>query len=103
MDDDARLDYQRQLDDERRFCELERERYFAAHPGYEQCPNHPARPVVDSSCCNTRFCAECIGKRQERYVDQRNSTSITIEDLRSAWIYRAGDKPTSYLEKDDKK
>lgn len=37
---------------------------------YERCPKHPKRAVVDSSICTTRFCAECIEKHKQNYVDR---------------------------------
>lgn len=63
MTDDERADYQQQLEEIERHRIEERERYITSHPGYEQCPKHPERPVVDSGVCTLRHCAECVEDR----------------------------------------
>ena len=69
--DDSHGAWQAQVAEAERQAAEERERFLAAHPGYEQCPNHPERPVVDSGCCDTRFCAECIAQRKSGWADYR--------------------------------
>lgn len=50
-------------------AENEHRRYIEAHPGYEQCPKHPDRPVVDSNVCTLRHCAECVQEHQQNWAD----------------------------------
>ena len=47
----------------------EKRRFLEAHPGYEQCPKHPERPVVDSGVCTLRFCDECVASHQQNFAD----------------------------------
>lgn len=60
-------------------AENERRRYEEAHPGYEQCPNHPDRPVVDSGVCTKRFCEECMAVRRAEAID------FAIDQQRDSW------------------
>ncbi len=70
MNDDQRADYQKFMDDERRMQEEERAAFLAAHPGYEQCPKHPERPVVNSGIGALRFCAECVEDHNAAHTDR---------------------------------
>lgn len=47
----------------------ERARFLAERPGYEFCPQHPERAVVDSGVCTLRHCAECVESHRMGYVD----------------------------------
>ena len=104
---DEPYDYEAQQADERRMQEAERDRFLAAHPGYEQCPNHPERPVVDAHVSTKRFCAECVENHQSGYAEYHIKRGTgTWRDWEhkpdNGWLYGAGEQPSSYLTKEPK-
>lgn len=89
---EMRADYQQQAEEERR-------RYREAHPLWDKCREHPTRAALDPSRYDRQFCAECVDNHQRNYADAEPRYHA---DPISAWIHGAGDRPTSYFEKDGK-
>lgn len=102
MDSEARADYQQQQDDLHRFAEEEERRYLEAHPLADKCRNHPERDSVSPTTYAKQFCEECLVDRLHRYADYR-TPRLYDDDAMSAWIFGAGDRPSSYFEKEPKK
>ena len=97
---DEPYDYETQQADERRMQEAERDRFLAAHPGYNFCPKHPERPVVDANISTKRFCAECVENHLRNYADL--PPQPFSDGGISAWIHGAGERPSSYFTKEPK-
>lgn len=85
--DDSHGAWHAQVEEQQRLADEERARFLAAHPGYEQCPKHPERPVVDSSVCTLRFCAECIERHKQDYADQRSEPRYDDHRMAGGILY----------------